>query len=132
MTRNLLLTRGYGVPQRVSRTIAEGLTSRSVSQSPLTVVFVAWAPFFSGAERALIVLAENLDPSRYRPVVIVGTDAELAAELRSRQIFTVHLPIEYLGLRNLAASTVSVGRFLSLARRERGAIFHANDLPSFQ
>jgi glycosyltransferase involved in cell wall biosynthesis len=103
-----------------------------LTHKPRTIVFVAWAPFFSGAERALLVLAENLDPARYRPVVIVGTDGELAAELRARHISTVHIPIEYAEFRHVVSWIASVGRFVTLARREDAAIFHANDLPSFQ
>lgn len=99
---------------------------------PATIVYIAWAPFFSGAERALVVLLEHLDPKRYRPVVVVGTDGELAAELRSRQIQTIHLPIVYADWRKCLAWTSAVKRFAQLARREGASLFHANDLPSFQ
>jgi hypothetical protein len=34
------------------------------------VLFVAWAPFFSGAERALLLTLRSLDPGRYVPVVL--------------------------------------------------------------
>jgi len=62
----------------------------------------------------------------------VGTDGELAAELGSRQIRTVHLPIVYAEFRRSLSWLSGVGRFVQLARRERAAFFHTNDLPSFQ
>ena len=99
---------------------------------PVTVLYVAWAPFFSGAERALLILVENLDPARYRPVVVIGTEGELESELRSRRMTTAHVPITYTGLRTLPNWIVHVGRLTALARRERAALVHANDVPSFQ
>src|SRR5215831_3622708 len=101
-------------------------------QAPTTVLYVAWAPFFSGAERALLVLTENLDCERYRPVVVVGTDADLAAELRNRKIPTVHIPIVYSGVRPLIPWTAAVAKFLQTIRLHRAAIIHSNDLPSYQ
>jgi glycosyltransferase involved in cell wall biosynthesis len=99
---------------------------------PQTVLYIAWAPFYSGAERALVVLVENLDRARYRPIVAIGTDGELAQELRSRQIQTVHQPIVYLGARTLPAWVTCVARLSWVARRERAVIIHSNDVPSFQ
>jgi glycosyltransferase involved in cell wall biosynthesis len=96
------------------------------------VLYVAWAPFFSGAERALVALLEQLDPSRYRPVVAVGTHGELEAQLRQRGIATTFVPIAYRSARAIPAWLTSVG---TLARRvwsTRAAFLHANDVPSFQ
>lgn len=97
-----------------------------------TILFASWAPFFSGAERALLILVEHLDPSRYRPVVVVGTKGELERELRARGIRTYHVPIAYTGVRTLPAWAASVGRLTFVCRREGAAIVHANDVPSFQ
>ncbi len=66
-------------------------------------MYVAWAPFFSGAERALHILVEHLDRSKYRPVVAVGTQGGLAEGLRSIGVETVHIPIAYTGLRSMAS-----------------------------
>lgn len=100
--------------------------------APKTVLYTAWAPFYSGAERALVVLVEQLDRARYRPVVALGTDGELAAELRARQIETVHVPVSYLTARSLPSWVPSVARLAAAARRSRAALVHANDAPSFQ
>jgi glycosyltransferase involved in cell wall biosynthesis len=97
-----------------------------------TILYVAWAPFFSGAERALLILTEHLDRTKYRPVVIVGTDGKLAMELRARQICTHHIPIAYFGARSLPAWTLCIARLARIARHEHASVIHANDLPSFQ
>ncbi len=99
---------------------------------PKTVLYAAWAPFYSGAERALVVLAEHLDRRRYRPVVVVGTDGELAAELRGRGVTTIHQPIVYLGARTLASWLACVSRIAWIGRRERAVLMHSNDVPTFQ
>jgi glycosyltransferase involved in cell wall biosynthesis len=99
---------------------------------PITVLYAAWAPFFSGAERALLVLVENLDRSRYRPVAVVGTDAELASELRERDVHTVHVPVFYASARGAVRWLSVVARLVRLAQRERVRVVHANDVPSFQ
>lgn len=95
-------------------------------------MYVAWAPFFSGAERALIVLLENLDPERYRPRVVLGTDGQLADELRSRGIDTTYIPLVNRGLRELPSWLRSVSRLALHARRTNATIVHSNDVPSFQ
>jgi glycosyltransferase involved in cell wall biosynthesis len=99
---------------------------------PRTVLYTAWAPFFSGAERALLILLDHLDRSRYRPVVALGTRGELEAALGERGIATVHVPVVYSGVRTLPRWLSSVGRLVRLARAERAALVHANDVPSFQ
>ena len=77
------------------------------------------------AERALLVLAEHVDRSRYQPIAIVGTDGELAEELRSHGIRTFHVPIVYSGARRMPAWGVTVARLAWILRREGAAIVHA-------
>ena len=99
---------------------------------PATILYTAWAPFFSGAERALLILLDALDRSRYRPVVAIGTDGELAAAIRERDIPVVHVPIAYSGVRTLPAWFKSVSALIRMARQEHAVLFHSNDVPSFQ
>jgi glycosyltransferase involved in cell wall biosynthesis len=99
---------------------------------PTTVLYVAWAPFFSGAERALVILLEHLDPVRYRPVVALGTRGQLQAELQAKGISTMHVPIVYAGASTLPSWLWTVGKMIRAARLERVAIIHSNDVPSFQ
>jgi glycosyltransferase involved in cell wall biosynthesis len=104
----------------------------SIGTTVQTVLYVAWAPFFSGAERALVILLENLDRSRHRPVVVLGTRGELATEVRQRGICTRHVPITYTGARQMPAWALNVSRLAWVARRERAVLVHSNDVPSFQ
>jgi glycosyltransferase involved in cell wall biosynthesis len=96
------------------------------------VLYVAWAPFFSGAERALILTLQSLDPGRYRPYVLAGTDGEFASEVRAMGI-----PCEVVSLRPLErthpmAGLISVAEVARAARRHRASLIHSNELPSFQ
>ena len=102
------------------------------NSGPVSVLYVAWAPFYSGAERAFLLMVDHLDRSRYSPVVAIGTDAELAGELRSRGIEVVHVPLVYSSIRQAPAWLKSVGRLVGLARQHHAALVHSNDLPSFQ
>ena len=103
-----------------------------MATDPDVVLYVAWAPFFSGAERALLLTATHLDERRYRPVVVLGTDADLAREFRALGVETVIVPIAYSGIRNAAAWIRSVMGITRHASRTRACLLHANDLPSFQ
>jgi len=96
-----------------------------------TVLYVAWAPFFSGAERALLMLLQGLDPGRYRPFVVVGTRGELQDRLLEAGIPTAVVEIHRTDWRNpvrWAASTLRVAR---VARSIGAAVIHSNEAPSF-
>jgi glycosyltransferase involved in cell wall biosynthesis len=108
------------------------VSDRPHEAGPRTVLYAAWAPFFSGAERALVILLESLDLSRYRPVVAVGTRGELERELVTRGIEVVHIPVVYSGLRTAAAWIRTFLRLRAICRRERVSLVHSNDVPSFQ
>jgi glycosyltransferase involved in cell wall biosynthesis len=99
---------------------------------PRRVLFVAWAPFFSGAERALLLTITHLDPRRSEPHVVVGTDGELAAQLRAAGVAVDVVPVRYLDKRHPLAWMSSVAGVIRVARRIRPALLHANDVPSFQ
>jgi glycosyltransferase involved in cell wall biosynthesis len=96
------------------------------------VLFVAWAPFFSGAERALLVTLRSLEAARYQPCVVAGTDGEFVSQVRAMGI-----PCEVIGLRPLErrhplAGALSIARVLKAARRHGASVIHSNELPSFQ
>ena len=56
---------------------------RATAGSPRTVLYLAWAPFFSGAERALLLTVQHLDPAPYRTHVILGTSGDTLAAFRA-------------------------------------------------
>ncbi|MEO7192623.1 MAG: glycosyltransferase family 4 protein [Vicinamibacterales bacterium] len=99
---------------------------------PLTVVFVAWAPFFSGAERALLITATGLAEAGHNVSVVVGTNGELREQLHARGIRTTHIPLPYVSAARVGACLSSALKLASWLRRERADILHSNDVPSFQ
>ena len=99
--------------------------------APKTILYVAKAPFFSGAEHALLRLVERLDRTRYVPVVVVGAAGVLEDELRRREIETVRVPLVRSEPRTAGRWFASVTRLAWLIRRHRAALVHANDLQSF-
>jgi glycosyltransferase involved in cell wall biosynthesis len=99
---------------------------------PRRILFLAWAPFFSGAERALLLTVQHLDPARYVPHVIVGTEGDAAAALREAGIACQVLPLMHLDRRRPLAWARSVWGVLWVARRLGASLIHANDVPSFQ
>ena len=96
------------------------------------VLITAWAPFFSGAERALLLTLRSLDPARYVPCLVVGTNGELAAAAREAGVEVRHCPLRPLDRRHPLAWAGSVARVWRAAGRTRPVLVHANDVPSFQ
>src|SRR5262245_22565859 len=100
--------------------------------SPRIVLFIASATFFSGAERALLLTIRALDPARYRPIVLVGHDGELATQLRAEKYPTYHVPIVQSDWRHPMRWIDSLRTIAWLARRHNANILHANEVWSFQ
>jgi glycosyltransferase involved in cell wall biosynthesis len=96
------------------------------------VLYVAGAPFYSGAERALVLTLASLDPARYEPYVVLGTDGEMAAQLASRGVPFEIVPLVHRDRRRLPGWVRSVARLVGACRRVRPAVIHANDMPSYQ
>jgi glycosyltransferase involved in cell wall biosynthesis len=99
---------------------------------PAGVLFVAWAPFFSGAERALVLTLRSLDPDRYRPYVVAGTDGEFVSEVRALGIPCDVVRLRPLERRHPLAGALSVAAVVGAARRYHVSLIHSNELPSFQ
>jgi glycosyltransferase involved in cell wall biosynthesis len=96
------------------------------------VLFLTWAPFFSGAERALVLTVQQLDPARYRPHVILGTDGDTRRALEAAGVSCEVRPLRHLDRRHPLAWGSSVLGVLRVARRIGASLIHANDVPSFQ
>jgi len=96
------------------------------------VLFVAWAPFFSGAERALLLTLRSLDPSRYAPFVLAGTDGEFVAQVRAMGIPCSVASLTPLDRRKPLAGLRSIGAVVAAALRSRASLIHSNEAPSFQ
>src|SRR5262245_48497480 len=99
---------------------------------PRTVLFAAWAPFFSGAERAILLTIQGLDRLRYRPYVMVGTDGELARQLDRADVSHAIVQFRTTDKRHPVAWLRAVARIIAIARKQRADILHANEVPIFQ
>ena len=87
---------------------------------PRRVLYLAWAPFFSGAERALLLTLRSLDPARYAPYVLAGTEGEFAAQVRALDTLGRHRLSDRQSLDELArlfpvARSVDVQRAIAAA-----------------
>ena len=96
------------------------------------VLYLAWAPFFSGAERALLMTLRSLDTRLYEPYVLVGTHGEFASQVRALGIKCDIMPITPLDRARPFSSSLSIARVAAAALRFRPSIIHANDMPSYQ
>ena len=96
------------------------------------VLYLAWAPFFSGAERALLMTLRSLDMRLYEPYVLVGTHGEFASQVRALGIKCDIMPITPLDRARPFSSSLSIARVAAAALRFRPSIIHANDMPSYQ
>ena len=96
------------------------------------VLYLAWAPFFSGAERALLLTLRSLDGSRYEPRVLAGTDGEFAAQVRNLGIPCDIAELRPFDARHPFLSLQSISAVVRAARRHDVSVIHANEVPSFQ
>lgn len=103
-----------------------------MSRRSRRVVYLAWAPFFSGAERALVRALKSLAAGPYDPVVVAGTDGELAAQVRALGVPCEVVPLRQLDRRRPVASLRSIAAVARIVRRYRADLIHSNDVPSFQ
>ncbi len=99
---------------------------------PRRVLYCAWAPFFSGAERALSLTVQSVDRRRYEPHVVIGTEGETAENLRSAGIPCHVVPFQRMEKDHPVAWLTSLSRLWRLTRQLRPVLIHSNDAPSFQ
>ena len=83
------------------------------------VLFVAWAPYFSGAERALLLTLRSLDPSRYTPSCL-PEQKEFAAQVREMGVPCRVSTLSPLERRNPFAGVRSIAAVLAAAVQVSG------------
>src|SRR5262245_608572 len=99
---------------------------------PRRILYLAWAPFFSGAERAMLLTLRSLDRHAHEPYVLAGTEGEFAAQVRALGIRCDVVPITPLDRAKPFSSSLSMARVAAVALRFRPDIIHSNDMPSYQ
>jgi glycosyltransferase involved in cell wall biosynthesis len=98
----------------------------------LRVLYVARAPFLSGAERALLSTLRHLDRTRIAPLLVLGYESAVGDAARD-----LNVPVLVCALpKRSAGSLLAWRRSLRALRRAvdqfHPDVLHANDLPSCQ
>lgn len=105
------------------------------SSAPRTVLYVHSSAGRYGADRQLLLMAGGLDPSRYRPLVVLPEAGELAGDLRGAGVEVHVRPLAVLrralmsprGLAGVSAAWAADARALhSLVRARRVDLVHSN------
>ncbi len=104
----------------------------SNSSRPLRVLYVARAPFISGAERALMSMLRHLDRGRVEPGLVLGHHTELVDQARELGIPVMHVPLPKRSQYNPLMWAWSVRRLYRTIRGFEPDVLHANDIPSCQ
>ena len=102
------------------------------SSRPIRVLYIARAPFVSGAERALISTLRYLDRNRIEPTLVLGCDSPLVAAAGQLAV-----PVKVIGLpkrsrKNPVGWWRSVRRLDRFVKEVKPDLMHANDVPSCQ
>lgn len=103
-----------------------------VGDAPLRVLYVARAPFVSGAERALRSMLRFVDRQRIEPRLVVGHHSGLIADARALDIETIITPMPKRSRWHPLAWRRSVAAMRNVIERFRPDVLHANDVPSCQ
>jgi glycosyltransferase involved in cell wall biosynthesis len=96
------------------------------------ILYTTWAPFFSGAERALLLTVQQLDPARYDPHVVIGTDGDTLRAFRTAGISCELHPLAQMDSHKPWRWVRSAAGLLRIFSRVRPSVVHSNDAPSFQ
>ncbi len=79
-----------------------------------------------GGQKSLFYLATRLDGTRYRPVVVVPTDEELAAELRKRDIEVLVFPLTPLLGGSPFRALKTIRRLTQLIEEKQISLLHTD------
>jgi glycosyltransferase involved in cell wall biosynthesis len=93
-----------------------------------TILYITPSSRLLGARRSLLELVTNLDPTRYRPVVVAQREGALVEALREAGV-CVH--VLFLGWwrkgRYMLARPFRIAQLARLARAERADLIHCNE-----
>lgn len=101
------------------------------STGPRRVLFLACAPFYSGAERALLLTLRSLDPDRYVPHVLAGTDGEFVTQVRALGIPCDVTHLHPLERRRPLATAGALAAVFRAVTRHGVSLVHSNEIASF-
>ena len=99
--------------------------------TPRTVVYISPSSRLLGARRSLLQLAANLDPARYRPVVITKPKGDLVDALKEAGVAVRPLFMgEWRKGRYLLSRPLKIAAIARIAREEGAALIHCNEFHS--
>jgi len=96
------------------------------------VMYIARAPFISGAERALLSTVRHLDRDLVEPYVVLGARTAMTNMLEEMNVPHAVIAMPKRSRGSLFSWWRSVSQLTALVRRFRPHVMHANDVPSCQ
>jgi len=115
-------TRHHDAAPRVLAARNDAMTS-----GPRTILFVnSWSTAHGGSSTSLIDVVVNLDPARYRPVVMCPTEGDLPERLREAQIPVLVRGMHRPTREELHRFLLEVPRHWRWLRAESIALVHGN------
>ncbi|HBF33958.1 TPA: hypothetical protein DDW35_05295 [Candidatus Sumerlaeota bacterium] len=98
---------------------------------PQTIVYISPSSRLLGARRSLLQLVTNLDPERYRPVVVTNPTGDLVHALQNAGITTHPLQMyAWRKFRYWLQRPFKVRALASIFREENAALIHCNEFHS--
>ena len=98
----------------------------------MRVLYIARAPFVSGAERALMSMLRHLDRNRIEPHLALGHETEMSDLARDANVKTTLLPTPKRSKSSMLAWWRSLRQLKKLVNVFQPDLMHANDVPSCQ
>jgi glycosyltransferase involved in cell wall biosynthesis len=114
------------------RALTQGPTPFRVGLRPMRVLYVARAPFVSGAERAMMSMLRHLDRTRIEPHLALGHETELVQQARAMDVPVTMLAVPKRSKATMLTWWRSLWRMTKLVKQFRPDVLHANDVPSCQ
>ena len=121
-----------GLPGPISRQRKTPTVSESTGQNPIRVLFIARAPFISGAERAMMSMLRHLDRTTIEPSLVLGCESELINQAQQLNIPFAVLPLPKRSRYKPISWWQSKRRMAQHIENFRPDVIHANDVPSCQ
>lgn len=96
------------------------------------VLYMARAPFVSGAERSLLSMLRHLDRSRIEPALVLGCETELVDAARALDVPTTMIAMPKRSVGSWLGWRRSLRQLEHVIEGFRPSVMHANDVPSCQ
>jgi glycosyltransferase involved in cell wall biosynthesis len=103
-----------------------------MTAAPCRVLYLARAPFVSGAERALVTMLRLLDRRAVEPMVVLGEDSPMEPLIRELNVPVARMAMVKRSARHPLAWWRSLRQLRAIVRQFQPDILHANDVPSCQ